>query len=430
MPEPTIIPPTPTVTQPSRPDAPVTPPPTPAAHDSVENVQNIFDRVFPAKGDKPLSRATPEPPETPQRPPIDRTPPPPAEPEPKKQEPGLVPSFIEEALRTEKPPAASQPPAADEVEVEWAEDLPPEQKQSRIKGLRDAYKRTKEELKTLKSRPPADQAAMERLAFMEQQNKQMAEVLSRVGVEHSPEFKQQILRPLYASWGEASRIVKESGGDPQDLRAAMSLQGRAQFEALDQLFADMPESAKAEAHDALRTYRRYDQARAAALADAPRTAEAIRQRETQRQHQELGRARNEMQQMFENALTALRDEAKVEVFLKTNDPETDWWNKQGESVVEQARSLFLENTDLNKVAMACLLAPTADAYRNLFMKAQKQVAELKQIIKEKGWAEPNLSESGGNAGSRTPEAQHQHDLNRPFKDVFLEEFHRQQARSR
>src|SRR4029077_16280335 len=171
-------------------------------------------------------------------------------------------------------------------------------------GLRDAYKRTKEELKILKSRPPADQAAMERLAFMENQNRQMSEILSRVGVEHSAEFQQQILRPLHASWSEAARIVKESGGNPQELRDAMSLSGRAQFEALDTLFENMPESAKAEAHDALRTYRRYDQARAAALADAPRTAEALRQRESQRQYQELGRARNEMQQMFENALTA------------------------------------------------------------------------------------------------------------------------------
>lgn len=433
MPESTIVPPTPTVTQPSQPAAPVAPPPAQPGHDSVENVQNIFDRVFPMKGDKPAPSAAPETPK-PETPPVDRAEPPtPPEtplPEPKKDDPDKLPSFLEEALKVDKPKTPARTAPESDVETEWSEDLPPEQKQSRIKGLRDAYKRVKEELGTLKSRPPIDQAALDRLGYLEAQNKQMAEVLSRVGVEHSAEFQQQIMRPLYASWGEATRIVKESGGNPDDLRAAMSLNGRAQFEALDALFADMPESAKAEAHDALRNYRRYDMARAAALADAPRTAQALQVREQQRQYQEMGRARNEMTQMFDNALATLRDEAKVEVFLKTNDPETAWWNEQGENVINQARNLFLENTDLNKVAYACLLAPAADAYRNLFMKAQKQVADLKQIIREKGWNEPNLSESSGNASARTPESKVQHDLSRPFAEVFLEEFHNQQRRSR
>jgi hypothetical protein len=144
----------------------------------------------------------------------------------------------------------------------------------------------------------------------------------------------------------------------------------------------------------------------------------------------MGRARNEMVQMFDRALATLRDEAKVEVFLKTSDPETDWWNKQGDQVVEQARNLFLQNTDLNKVAFACLLAPAADAYRNLFIKAQKEVGALKQIIRDKGWSEPNLSESAGDASRLTPEAKLKHDLSRPFGEVFLEEFHNQQRRSR
>src|SRR4029077_11933494 len=110
MPKPPIVPPTPTVTQPSSPQTPVTPV-EPSAHDSVENVQNIFDRVFPEKGVKPLAKEPSATPERTQRPPISRQAdvgtPPPAAPEPKKAEPGMVPSFIEEALRTEKPPAAA-----------------------------------------------------------------------------------------------------------------------------------------------------------------------------------------------------------------------------------------------------------------------------------------------------------------------------------
>jgi hypothetical protein len=394
----------------------------------------LFDAVLPPSPAEKEAAKPPAPHAPPTTQPRRETEPPPPVTEPQKpptEKPAApvehkIPSFLEEALRTEKPPTAAR---ADEVETEWAEDLPPEQKQSRIKGLRDAYKRVKDELATVRNRQP-DQPNLERMNFLEAQNKQMSEVLSRVGVEHSPDFQQSIMQPLYANWHEATRIVKEAGGNPEDLRAAMSMSGRAQFEALDNLFADIPESAKAEAHDALRNYRRYDEARRAAIADAPRTLETLKQRENQRQYQELGKARNDMKDMFDRALSTLRDEAKVEVFLKTNDPETKWWNEQGDNVIDQARSLFLENTDLNKVAYACLLAPAADAYRNLFMKAQKQVAELKQVIKEKGWQEPTLSESSGNASHLTSESQLQADLKRPFNEVFLREFHRNQQRGR
>src|SRR5215471_11853646 len=438
MPEPTIVPPPPTVRQGEQPVAPENRP----AVDSIENVTAIFDRVLPPKGvQKPPAKppaATPEtmestqpPQERAQRPPVDRTPPPP---EPKKEpettKTGELPSFLQEALRTEKPITTPPPAATDEHEAEIPADATPEQRQTRIKGLRDAYKRVKGELETIKSQPPEKTPALEYVRQLEAQNGQMMEILSRVGVEHSAEFQNTILRPLYASWNEATRIVREAGGDPNELRTAMSLGGRAQFEALDNLFAEFPESAKAEAHDALRNFRRYEAARAAAVANAPKTMEGIRARDQQRQAQEMGRARNEMVTMFDNALAKLRDEAKVEVFLRTNDPETAWWNQQGDQVIQQARNLFLENTDMEKVAFACLLAPAADAYRNLFMKAQKEVAQLKQVIREKGWAEPNLSESAGNAASRPPEAQLKHDLTRPFQDVFLEEFHRQQGRSR
>lgn len=430
MPDPVIVPPTPTITQ---------PPPGVDRTAGIEQVQKIFDKVLPPirgtpKPETPPPPATPEaqpderPPERPQREPVQRGDQPQVEPPiiaPAAKEEPKLPSFLQEALKTE--PTAKAPPATQpaEVETEWPDDLPPEQKQSRIKGLRDAYKKVKEELETVKKAPSPDR---QHLAYLEAQNRQMAEMLSRAGVEHSAEFQRTVIAPLYQNWNEAVRIVQESGGNPEDLRAAMSQNGRAQFEALDALFAEMPESAKAEAHDALRNYRRYEQARQAAIANAPRTMEQLRQRESQRQYQELGQQRNQMKEMFEKALGALRDEAKVEVFLKTGDPETEWWNKQGDQIVEQARSLFLENTDLNKVAFACLLAPAADAYRNLFMKAQKQVAELKQVIKDKGWSEPNLSESSGNAGMRTPDAQLQEDLKRPFAEVFLREFHRQQQR--
>jgi hypothetical protein len=181
--------------------------------------------------------------------------------------------------------------------------------------------------------------------------------------------------------------------------------------------------------EALRVYRRFEDARRAAIANAPRTMEAIRQRETQRQYAEATRQKSEMGTMFDNALARLRDEAKVEVFMKSADPSSQWWNEQGEQIVSQARDLFLENTSLDRVAMACLLAPAADTYRKLFLTSQKKVSELQKLIKERIGNEPVLTESPGKFGV-TPTEQMADDLKRPFNEVFLREFHKSQARNR
>lgn len=416
MAEPQIVPPTPTITQ---------PPPGVDTSPGMDAVQRAFDTAYPDLGKKapatsaPL--AAPEPPAAPPAAPPTTEQPPAAPPQEFK-----VPSFLEEALRGE--PGQSAAPAAPEPDAEFPEDLPPDQKQSRIKGLRDAYKRVKAEADALRAQPQRDPQEQQRMQWLEHQNRSMAEMLSRVGVEQSADFHNNIIAPLTASWNEAARIVRDAGGDPQELAKVMSLSGKAQFEGLDSLFDGMPESARMEAHDALRTYRRYEDARRNAVANAPKTLEAIKNRENQRQYEELTKQRQEMGTMFERAVQRLRDEAKVEVFQKTSDPEGKWWNDQSDQLIAQGRSLFLENTDLDRVALACLLAPAADTYRKLFLTAQKKVGDLQKIINDRLGGEPNLSESAGS--SFTAESQMKEDLKKPFADVFLREFHKSQARSR
>lgn len=344
-----------------------------------------------------------------------------------------MPSFLEQALRGEEP-VPSSPPAAP-PEEEWPEELPTfknsEEAKGRYKKWREAHKNLREELKTLRERPAeVDPQSRQRMEYLESQNKQMSEVLTRLGVEQSAEFQQNILAPLHASWNEAARIVKDSGGDPHALARAMSLNGRAQFEALDEIFEAIPESAAAEANEALRTYRRYEDARRQYVANAPQTLEGIRKRETEREMQSIQKQREDMKGIFENAVKRLREDAKLEVLLRTDRPEGDWWNTQGDNIVKQARDLYLENTDMNRVAMACLLAPAADTYRKLWINSQKKIGQLQKVINERIGNEPTLTESGGHHRIVPPDQQLADDLKRPFNEVFLREFHRQQGLGR
>lgn len=430
-----IVPPVPTVAQ----GHPLTPVP---GDDSpgMEQVQKAFDKAYPEIRTAPtppksvtpppetLPKETPEPQQPPAQEPKPVEEPVPPATQPKPEESHKLPSFLEEALQVEPSKAPAQAPA----EEEWPEELPAfkttEESKARYKKWRETYNELKRENTTLKSRPA--QPDNERVNYLETQNRQMSEALSRMGVEQNVEFQQQVMQPLYASWQEATRIVKEAGGDPVELQRAMTLSGKAQFEALDTLFSDMPESAKAEAHDALRSYRRFEEARRRAVADAPNTYKELQKRELQRQQAALTKEREGMQGLFDQALKKLRDEAKVEVFQKTGKPSDKWWDEQADQLEAAARGLFLDNTDMGRVAFACLLAPAADAYRKLFITSQKEVMRLKKVIGDRFGEEPSLSESPGSNGPMGGEAQMKEDLKRPFSEVFLREFHRAQARSR
>lgn len=404
---------------------------------TVDSVQRAFDRVLPAIKTQPTPPAA-QPPVAPpvepvkqqQQKPVPEPPTPPVSPEPKHDEVD-VPSFLEQALRGEEP----TPPAAAPTEDEWPEELPSfknsDEAKARYKKWREAHKGLRDELKALKERPSViDPTTKQRMEFLETQNKQMSEVLTRLGVEQSAEFQQKIMAPLHASWNEAARIVRDGGGDPQALARAMTLTGRAQFEALDEVFDAIPESAKSEANEALRVYRRYEEARRQAVANAPQALEGIRKRETEREMATIQKQRDDMKNIFDNAVKRLRDDAKLEVLLRTDKPEGDWWNSQGDAIVKQARELYLENTDMNRVAMACLLAPAADTYRKLWLNSQKKIGQLQKVINDRIGNEPNLSESGGSQRIATPDQQLADDLKRPFSEVFLREFHRQQAQGR
>lgn len=386
-------------------------------------LQKVFDRVLPEVKTSPSTPKATESPSAPVSPPDQAVQPPPEVKPPDIEH--KLPSFLEDALKVEderqvKPPAA-QP------EEEWSEELPKEERQTRIKGLRDAYKKLKEEVTTLKARPYQDEQTTARLEVLQKQNKEMSTALAQMGVSQNAEFQEKIINPLYAAWNEAARIVKESGHDPQELQRAMSKSGKQQFEALDEIFEGMPESAKMEANEALRVYRRYEVARQNALKNAPQTFEVLRKKELDRQFQVLSAQQEDMKNRFDGALKRLREEAKLEVLQRSNDPNTQWWNDQADKIENNSRSLYLENTDMDKMAVACILAPAVDAYRKLWLSERAARMKSEGTLKDRFGVEPSLSESSGPGNGAEPLKD---DLKKPFADVFLREFHKAQARSR
>lgn len=411
MPESTIVPPTPTVVVPSTPEPGDTSP-------GLEQVQRAFDRAYPDRGAQAPAAPVDAPPA-----PEPQPPPPPTQEAPQERR---LPSFLEQQLTgTVEEPPVKLPEAPVE---DFPDDLPPEQKQSRIQGLREAYKKLKAEHEAARNQQPQqDEATKQRMAALEQRNAQMQGVLQRMGVEQHSEFQQQIIQPMTNAWQAAATIVQEAGGDPEQLARAVQLHGKEHFEALDEVFEDLPESAKMEAHQAIAAYKRLDKVRQNALANAPKTYEALHKKDLEREYANVNQQRKEMANLFDDAVRTLREEAKVEVLQRTTDPESAWWNEQGDSIVNTAKQLYLENTDMRKMAMAVLLAPMADAYRKLWIQERMKNQKTEGMIKERYGAEPYLGAGGGGNGTEASMAE---DLKKPFSQVFLREFHRAQARNR
>jgi ferredoxin-NADP reductase len=427
MAEPQIVPPTPTINQGTDPGA--------AADAALgQSVQTIFDRIMPpAKGEEPPKPPPPPqeapkppvtPPETPPAP-TEPVPPPtqiPTSPEPERK----LPSFIEQALKVE--PAEPSAAPVDEL-PENLDHVTPEEHRKRWQSFRGAFNALKEENKTLKNRPPIDEPTRARLEYLENENKTMSQRLNQFSIETNQDFQQNVIQPMQGAWYKAARIMQEAGGDPKQLAKAMSVSGLAQYQALDDILSDLPESAKAEVNNALTAYRQLDEVRQNALKDAPRTVRELNKRNMERQVEFINKQKSEMGVLFDEAVRKLRDEAGVEVLRRTDDPESAWWNQQGDELVKTARNLYLDNADLGRMAMACVLAPMADTYRKLWFQEREARVKAEGTLKEKFGAEPSLSESGG-AVPVPGAASMRDDLKRPFDQVFLDKFHELQRQGR
>jgi len=161
------------------------------------------------------------------------------------------------------------------------------------------------------------------------------------------------------------------------------------------------------------------------LADMPRTMQALQKADLERQYSLLNQQREQMGHLFDQAVKLLRDEAKVELLQKSNEPDSKGWNDQADALESAGRTLFMENSDMKKLALASLLAPMADAYRKLWLTERALRLKTDKTLDKRYGSEPTLSDSGGNTGSAPSFAE---DLKQPFSKLFMRELQKQAGR--
>lgn len=397
-------------------------PPAPAAEtqpSALNLVQNAFDKAVPLKPRKGEVKSADKPVEAP-KPPIEQ--PKPTEPEPEPLKPAAeqkelkLPSFVlgeekeapkEPEIKLDDLPKEPPSTASENEKINWKKTRTLLEKQdAELKTLREKQALKEEKGKDLS---PIDQA---RLKQLEDENTQLKNEFKRVGLQQDPTFIAQVIQPLRATYSEAKRIIKDSGANPEQLDKALMLTGKAHYDAMDEILGELPESAKGELTSVMRDYRRYAQARAEAVANAPKVYEELQKQNLQNQRQYLETQKGDMEKLFENRVKFLRDNG-LETLMESQEEDTKWWNEIPQKVKATAKKIALENQDMDVVMDASILAASAITYRDLYRKSEERARNAEKELKAIKGAEPRITDAG------SMEATEKVDMKEPFESVFL-----------
>ena len=402
MPDPAIVPNTPTVNQ--------------GDPDAMKNIQDIFDRKLPEIKKSPTPPEQPvkatEVPTQPVKEPAKEVKAPPQE----VPDQVHLPSIFEEALKGEpvKEPKELQ-------DQDWPEELPTQRAREDYKKWRESWFERGRQIKELKTQLEASgkfgPEAQARMKQLEEHNAQMSQTLSRMGVEQNPRFQQEVLAPMQYHYQRAKQIVNEVGGDPGSLDRALSLQGRDHYNAMDELLSGIPESAKARINSELGEFQRLNEIRVTQLQRAPETLARYQKDQQAAQYQTLHNQKQQMTEMLDQMLGEMSE--RVEVFKE--DTDVPAWNQRAKTMKDAIRTMVMENTDINKFARAVALGHATDSYRQLFQNMLKRALKAEKELAAVRGAEPTIEAGPESTGTYTPEQ----DLKRPVKDVFLEILHRE-----
>lgn len=352
------------------------------------------------------------------------TPAPPVEPAPAESK-SAIPSFLRPT--PEPAPADSAEPAATDFPAEPPPEIKDEKAKANWRELRSKYETRGKEIEGLQSKlgeiekagHKPDQASIERLSQLEKQNQQLLAVTERLSIEHHPKFVNEISRPLHNTTAQAKQILKDAGGNPEELDVALGLEGKAHYDALAQLYSEIPESAKMELGSLVAAIKGYEKRKSQVLANAGEVAKNLRQQDMAAQQHNLETQQNEMLQTLQGVTQELRDVHKLEVLQRSNNPEDAWWNEQADQIEKVAEDLLVRNTDMRKFAATCLLGASADVYRNMFNKANETVIQLQKDLAAIRKSEPNLSSANGGSATASPAA----DAKASFTDGVISRLH-------
>jgi hypothetical protein len=215
--------------------------------------------------------------------------------------------------------------------------------------------------------------------------------LERYDLQAHPAFQEKYLKPRQQKFDDAYNLVKEAGGNPEELRRAMSLVGESRIEALEGIAESIPhQMMKGRFERLIEGIDADSRVINEKLANHRQTIQEEEKNETIRRHETNEKMAKEWKSLLGAARTDLMENVKLEALVKVDRPGFEWWNNQIDEDDAVAEEILLKSTP-QKAAVAAVLASKCGTYRSMWQ-AERELtkAQAKEIAELKG-AEPTLT---------------------------------------
>lgn len=365
---------------------------------------------------KPAAAPTPKPAAPPEKKP--------ATPEPKKGAASVVPADVfkpaDPAAKKEETPPVTPP--AEEIQREELTKGMSDGARKNFSRLDDHWKeryaKLEAELATAKqsAADPAQGEETKRLKAehekLKAEHAEMLKTVELIGVERSPQFQAKYVAGRNKLVDEAVKKVTKAGGSADKFRAALELDGRARYDAIEEALDGAPAFVTNQVAAAVSQIEALDEEKTEALQNAKGTLTEWGEQETSRQREE-GEKLNAMREARFSEL--LPEMAKECIFLRRVPDGTEGaekWNAIVEEVSNGGKEFLFKASNFDEFASAAVKARAYDHLQGLFISTREENLALQKQIAELMEAEPGSQNRGGGGGGGTTPA----DENLSFAD--------------
>lgn len=290
---------------------------------------------------------------------------------------------------------------------------------------RDAEKRAKaaEKLAAERETKLKDVAPNELVKNLEAQNKDLLSRLERAGLEHHPWFEQQITIPRQNALGAAQKAFESAGGDPKALASALRLDGQARANRLDELFAEITSpTLKGKVERAVDAVENIESRREQILQNRDTVMKRLQDQDKVNQHQWLEQQKKTVEENLEEATRVLRDEFKIPVFKKTDDPKYAWWNEEVDKMESESKKIMLETDNIKELAIASKLAVAFPRVYTMFQQERKARIAAEKRADDYSESEPKIG--GGDRKRPSSNGEEEEDEGLTVSEAIIKRMHK------
>lgn len=259
-----------------------------------------------------------------------------------------------------------------------------------------------------KLREAGDPNAAAKIRELETKLQELSPLVEQTNLQRHPNFIATFTQPRAKLLEMAQKTVKDFGGDPAVLEKALSLNGRARSEALDEIYSEVTStSEREELAGMVRNIKMLDQGASDAIQNAKLHNEKLAEQERLQNFQTHEKRVENVKGNLALAEKFLRDEHNFEILKDTTDPEL---KKTQDQIRSTAERLMLQTEDPAELSAAAYMAASCGVYRNIAKGQLEKIKSLEARLKDYEESEPTLNGDRPNASKTDDEHDDQEDF--------------------